>query len=107
MERNVKQVLLTNRAIKDIVKIRKFNVELYGEKIASKIVDDLFGYIGILENPDPNFTNIGAKDEAFSHLKRNYRKLIINTIKVTYRVGKTKIYVVRVFDTRQNPKKNN
>ncbi len=107
MERNVKPVLLTNRAIKDIVKIRNFNIELYGEKIASKIVDDLFGYIGILENPDQNFAKIGTKDEAFSHLKRNYRKLIIKTVKVIYRVGRTKIYVVRVFDTRQNPTKNN
>jgi plasmid stabilization system protein ParE len=107
LERNVKPVLLTHRAIRDLIKIKKFHIELYGEKIAGKIIEDLFGYLGILENPEQNFTKIGAKDEAFSHLKRNYRKLIINTIKVTYRVGKTKMYVVRVFDTRQNPKKNN
>ncbi|MRT15616.1 type II toxin-antitoxin system RelE/ParE family toxin [Vitellibacter sp. q18] len=106
MEGNVKHVRLTNRALKDIVKIRKFNNELYGEKIANDIVDNLFEYLEILENPEYDFAKIGAIDEAFSHRKQNYRKLIVNTVKITYRVGKTKIYVVRIFDTRQNPAKN-
>jgi hypothetical protein len=66
----------------------------------------LFEYLKVLENREYDFTKIGAKDETFSHLKRNYRKLIINIIKITYRIGNTKMYVVRVFDTRQNPKKN-
>ena len=106
MERIVKPIHLTNRAIKDIVKIKKFNSDLYGEKIAGEIVEGLFAYLEVLENRDYIFSKIGAQDEAFSHLKTKYRKLIINTIKITYRVWRAKMYVVHVFDTRQNPKKN-
>ena len=102
----MKKVRLTNRAIKDLLKINKFNTEFYGEKIAVEIVDKLFDYLSVLESPDCDFTKIGSKDEAFLHLKKKYRKLIFNTIKITYREGKTNIYVVRIFDTRQNPKKN-
>ena len=102
----MKPVRLTNRAIKDLFKVNKFNIELYGERIAGEIIDKLFEHLTVLENPDFDFRKIGSKDEAFLHLKKNYRKLIFNTIKIIYREGKTEIYVVRIFDTRQNPKKN-
>lgn len=62
--------------------------------------------MGILENPDNKFDQLGKIDETFAHLKYSYRKLIKDDIKITYRLGKTKIYVVRIFDTRQHPSKN-
>ncbi|GGE19117.1 hypothetical protein GCM10010831_20340 [Psychroflexus salis] len=49
---------------------------------------------------------MGALDDNFSHLKHEYRKLIIQHCKITYREGNSKIYVIRIFDTRQNPNKN-
>ena len=60
----------------------------------------------ILENPDYDFVNIGAVDDYFSHLKCKYRKIYEHYCKITYREGKNKIYINRVFDMRQNPKKN-
>ena len=60
----------------------------------------------LLENPEYNFKQIGSVDEAFSHLKFTYRKLFEGYCKITYRVSKSKIYIVRVFDTRQSPSKN-
>jgi hypothetical protein len=60
----------------------------------------------ILGNPNFDFSEIGAIDEDFEHLKHHYRKPISHNCKITNREGKTKIYVVRVFDTRQNPTTN-
>ena len=53
-----------------------------------------------------SFKDIGSVDEDCLHLQRQYRKLIFKHYKITYREGKTNIYINKVFDTRRNPKKN-
>ncbi len=106
MSRLIKPVDLTSRAIKDLKKIKSFNLDLYGIVRAQEIIDAIFELLETLENPNYNFTDIGEVDKDFDHLKYSYRKLIQHHCKITYRIGKTKIYVVRFFDTRQNPKKN-
>jgi hypothetical protein len=65
------------------------------------------GLIKILETPTTDYKAIGSIDDDFKHLKYEYRKLIENHYKVTYHVSKKHIYVVRIFDTRQHPRKNN
>jgi len=102
----IKPVKLTSRAIKDLIKLKSFNSNLYGGARAQEIIDEIFTLLETLENPDYDFYEIGEVDIDFDHLKYSYRKLIINHCKITYRIGETKIYVVRIFDTRQNPKKN-
>lgn len=102
----MKPVELTKRAIKDLGKIKAFNVNLFGKNKAEKIIDIIFKRIRILENPTTDFSKIGTVDNDFSHLKYHYRKLIEHHCKITYREGNTKIYIVRVFDTRQRPNKN-
>ncbi len=99
-------VQLTSRALKDLQKVRGFNDLLYGVSKSKEIINTIFETIEILENPDVDFTEIGAIDEDFVHLKYDYRKLITSHYKITYRKNKSKIYVVRIFDTRQNPNKN-
>lgn len=106
MNNNIKPVELTKRAVKDLSKIKTFNTTLFGEKKAEKIIDILFDRMKILQNLTTDFSKIGAIDEDFSHLKHKYRKLIEHHCKITYREGKTKIFIVRVFDTRQHPNKN-
>lgn len=106
MERKLKKVFWTSRAVKDLEKITRFNSSLYGFKKAITIALAIKKSTEILENPDYDFSKIGSVDESFSHLKRNYRKLIIEHCKITYRDGFDKIYINRVFDTRQNPSKN-
>ncbi len=99
-------VQITSRALKDLQKVRGFNDLLYGVSKSKEIINTIFETIEILENPDVDFTEIGAIDEDFVHLKYDYRKLITSHYKITYRKNKSKIYVVRIFDTRQNPNKN-
>ena len=84
----------------------QFYAILYSEEKAIEIAQDILERVKILENKDVDLTNIGVIDETFSHLKNEYRKLIYIHCKITYRIGKQNIYIVRVFDTRQHPNKN-
>ena len=106
MERIIKPVYFTSRALKDLEKITRFNALLFGFKKAIKITNDLIDSVEILENKNYDFSKIGSVDSEFKHLKRNYRKIIDGNYKITYREGVDKIYINRVFDTRQNPNKN-
>jgi len=103
----VKPVTWTKRALKDLNKLSIFNSGLLGKEKALEIAHKIVDAPQILENPEYDFKNIGSIDESFTHLKQEYRKIFYKNYKITYRNGKTKIYITRVFDTRQNPKKNN
>ncbi len=102
----MKPVVWTNRAVKDLQKVTLFNGKLYGLKKAKAIATNLRESTAILESQEVDASEYGQIDEAFEHLKHEYRKLINDYCKITYRVGKTKIYIIRVFDTRQHPNKN-
>lgn len=106
MDKPIKPVELSSRAIRDLQKLKAFSIDLFGKEKTQEFIDALFEFMGILENPDNKFDQLGKIDETFAHLKYSYRKLIKDDIKITYRLGKTKIYVVRIFDTRQHPSKN-
>lgn len=102
----VKPVKWTRRALKDLNKISVFNANAIGKEKALEIAHKLIDAPKILENTEYDFKNIGTIDEAFSHLKYEYRKIFFRNYKITYRNGKTKIYITRVFDMQQNPNKN-
>ncbi len=106
MGAKVKPLELTKRAIRDLGKLKEFCYNLYGIEKTEAIVRKIFNKLEVLENTDIDLTKVRAVDETFLHLKYTYRKLIIKHCKITYRIGKSKIYIVRVFDTRQNPNKN-
>ena len=105
-KRIIKPVFWTTRATKDLEKTTKFYIKLYGAKKALEIATALRRHTEVLEKEAIDTSKVGSIDEAFSHLKHTYRKLIKEHCKITYREGKTKIYIVRVFDMRQNPNKN-
>jgi plasmid stabilization system protein ParE len=102
----IKPLLWTKRALTDLEKVYNFNSKIFGVKTARNIVFHIINKVEILEKPTFDYSEIGEVDNSFEHLKRNYRKLIEGHCKITYRVGKTKIYINRIFDTRQNPNKN-
>ncbi len=106
MDKGIKSVVWSSRATKDLEKITRFYIDLYGYSKAREIATELRQSTEILEREDIDTSKIGAIDETFTHLKRNYRKLLNHHCKITYREGRTKFYIVRVFDTRQHPNKN-
>ena len=99
-------ILWTTRATRDLQKTIEFYIELYGRVKAREIATEIRQKTETLERTDVNITASGSIDKAFSHLKHTYRKLNYHHCKITYRIGKSKIYIVRVFDTRQDPRKN-
>ena len=104
MESVIKPVFWTSRAQKDLDKIIRFNTKLFNLEKAILIASAIQKSTEILENN--TFSQVGSVDNDFIHLRYQYRKLIQHHCKITYREGKTKIYIVRVFDTRQHPSKN-
>ena len=106
MERIVKPIFFTISPLKDLEKITRFNTSLLGFEKSKSIDYDIIKCIEILENPEYDFSKIGSVDSEYAHLKRNYRKLIHSYYEITYREGNDKIYSNRIFNTRQNLKKN-
>lgn len=106
MDKGIKTVVWSTRATKDLGKLTKFYIDLYGHAKAREIATKLRQSTEILEREDVDTSKVGAIDEAFAHLKRDYRKLLDRHCKITYREGRTNFYIVRVFDTRQDPNKN-
>lgn len=96
----------TSRSKKDLQKVYNFYTELIGEEKAFELITTLLERVDVLS--DRKFEKIGAVDEDFKHLKREYKKLIESNIKITYRLSSSKdiVYINRVFDTRQHPSKN-
>ena len=96
----------TNRAKKDLQRLYKFNIDVIGEEQSFALILQILDRVDILE--DVRFVNMGAIDEAFRHLKHEYKKLIEGDVKITYRLSKNKdmVYINRIFDTRQDPRKN-
>jgi hypothetical protein len=101
-----KEIIWTKRALSDLRKAYDFNSDIYGEEKSFAIVQRIISKIELLK--DQRFDGIGAIDEDFQHLNYEYRKLTVGYLKVNYRIGfdNAKVYVNRIFDTRQNPKKN-
>lgn len=106
MDKVIKPVVWSKRATKDLGEITEFYIQLYGVTKTRIIVTEIRKSTEILERNDIDASKIGALDKQFSHLKYTYRKLNNGYCKITYRESKTNIYIVRVFDTRQNPTKN-
>ena len=101
-----KTINWTKRASRDLEKITRFNKELLGSVKALEVSKNLINTPKVLENANQDFIKIGQVDDSFTHLKREYRRLLISYYKMTYRIGNQHIYIIRVFDTRQNPNKN-
>ena len=100
------KITWTSRATKDLRKVYDFYTEQIGEEKAFTIVQSILDKVDVLS--DGKFVKIGAIDEEFKHMKRQYKKLIEKNIKITYRLSASNpvVYINRVFDTRQDPTKN-
>ncbi len=106
MDESVKNIRWTSRSVKDLKKLTAFYSSLYGNEKAFKIVSEIKESTDGLMNDDVDKTQRGAIDEAFNHFKHTYRKLIHHNCKITYRISNETIFIVRVFDMRQDPNKN-
>ena len=69
----------------------------------SEIVQQVFEKAETLKK----FPYSGQKETMLLNRKKTYRRLIIRHFKIVYFVESENVYVVAIFDTRQDPKKLN
>ena len=96
-----KEVVWTQKAFKDLDSIYNFIAK--GSKAAAKKVVE-----SILDREEqlkiqPNSGTIETRIK----LKGEYRFLVQGNYKIIYRVGRANVYVIKIFDARQDPKKIN
>ena|ERR1700757_3092975 len=97
----LKEVVWTAKAFKDLIAIYNL-IAKDSTTAAKKVVDSILDREQQLKSqPTTGTIQRGLK------LKKEYRFIIQSHYKIIYREGKTNIYVIKVFDTRQNPKKIN
>jgi hypothetical protein len=70
LERIIKPIFWTNRAIKDLEKVTRFNIKLFGFNKSIKIATEIQEATEILAFFE--FNKIGSIDEDFTHLKFEY-----------------------------------
>lgn len=100
-----KPIVFTSRAENDLRSTKLFYDELYGRERSLEILNGLISHLQILVS-EHDFSELGSVDSQFRHHKFVYRKLFYHYLRISYKVGKESIFIVRVFDARQNPKKN-
>ena len=70
-------------------------------KKVDEIVSNLLDQVDrLLESP-----YVGQKESYLKELSKDHRRIIVNHIKVVYKVEQEMIYVTDVFDSRQDPDK--
>ncbi|GHT56644.1 hypothetical protein FACS189446_8800 [Bacteroidia bacterium] len=72
------------------------------EKAAINIHDSILDEVEFLKS----FPQMGPIEQAFTDLPKTYRSLVVkNTYKVVYYVENEIIYIIAIWDCRQNPSK--
>ena len=102
MENNQKEIIWTKTAIKDLNKIYEFNIPIFGEGKSFEYIVALTNEINLLEE---GFIGIGVKYISKRHPEIEYRKLISSHYLIIYRAKGKRVYINKIFDTRQSPKK--
>jgi len=71
------------------------------ESKISEIIEEVLQKTETLKH----FPNSGQKEPLLHNRKNVYRRLIVRFFKIVYFTDSENIYVVAIFDTRQDPKK--
>ncbi|MBR6092446.1 MAG: type II toxin-antitoxin system RelE/ParE family toxin [Bacteroidales bacterium] len=93
------QIIWTELARSDVENIFHY-YETISSLLAETIVDEIFDSVYYLKK----MPEIGAKEPLFSHLRRNYRYLIVRKrYKLIYLYENNKCFILMVWDCKNNP----
>jgi len=95
------EIIWTFKAKDDLKNIYVFLRTEIDDSKAFEIVSKIVNRVEILNK----MPLAGQKEPKFEKLIREYRRLVENDYKIVYHVRGNNIYINRIFDTRQNPKK--
>ncbi len=94
------KVIWSARSLKDLDKAHDFLGE-FSTQTANQTITDILSRAEQLHQ----FPESGPIELSLAHRKKEHRYLISGHHKIIYRVEKQSIFIIRVFDTRQHPKK--
>lgn len=97
---NKARLIWTEHALKDLEFVFDFLYEK-SQRSAASTVQSILGKAHLLTK----FPKSGPIEPLLKNLKGKYRYLTKGHYKIVYRVEKSSIYIVRIFDTRQDPSK--
>jgi len=96
-------VIWSNFAVKMLKEINHYYKEKVSIKLANRIKKEILSSTKQLHK----YPLSGSEEKALKHLAQNHRYLVIGNYKIIYKPVKEGVLITDVFDTRQNPDKNN
>lgn len=96
-----KKIIWTAQAKGDLRKVYSFNTLVLDEKSAFKLIED------IIKKTEGLSKTISGGTRYLSDLNPNipYQKLIFKHYLIIYRLEENSVFINKIFDSRQNPKK--
>jgi plasmid stabilization system protein ParE len=95
------KVIWTVPAKAYLKEIYLYYYEVAGRKVALSIQKNIM----VAAKKLASMVELGLIEPELEHTKFQYRSLIAGNYKIIYRIADGHIYIVDVFDTRQNPEK--
>lgn len=95
------KIFWTNPAKFQLKEIFIYHKKIVSVKIASSIKRKIIKSTKSLSN----YTQIGQEEELLKHKNEIHRYLVEGNYKIIYKTVSDSIYIMDVFDTRQNPEK--
>lgn len=92
------KIVWDSLAKEDLKKIYQFNKNNFSIEFAKKVHEEIYQIVS-----DIVFTKQWQEDEI---LKTPYRRMVVRDYKIVYQIKNNEIiYILMIFDTRQDPKK--
>lgn len=91
----------THPAMRSLKRHYDFRKDIAGVEAARKFRKMLFDAVANLKD----FPRLGRKEESIFYKDYEYRSLLVEVHKIIYRIEGGDIFIIEVFDTRQDPDK--
>ncbi len=95
------EIVWTREALEETKSIYKYYKLKASLRVAKNIKNKIFSTVKGLSKQ----VRKGQIEELLSHKKGEYRYLVAGNYKVIYKITEKAIYILKVFDCRQNPEK--
>ncbi len=95
------QITFTHPAMRSLKRLYDYRKGRSGVESARKFRKAIFDAV----NPLEEFPRLGKQEESLVDQENEYRSLLAANCKIIYRVEATEIFIIEIFDTRQDPDK--
>jgi len=98
-----KEIIWTSQSKNDLQTIYEFNSVVIGEEKAFELIQKILEKVELLKRP------VSGGTRYISDKRSNipYQKLVFKNYLIIFRIIENLVYINKIFDCRQNPKKIN